>query len=265
MKIHKNAIVNPKAKIGKNVEIAPFAVVYEDVVIGDNSYIGPHAVIMPGTRIGKNCKVFPSAVIGAIPQDLKFKGEYTTVEIGDNTTIREFVTINRGTQSKGKTVVGNNVLLMAYVHIAHDCIIKDHAIIVNAVQIAGEVLVDEWAIIGGSSAVHQFVRIGAHAMISGGSLVRQDVPPFTKAAHEPLSYVGVNSIGLRRRGFSQEKINHIQDIYRILYLSGLNYSNALKKIEKEIPPSKERDMIIEFVRSSERGIMKGYKRERESN
>ncbi len=258
--IHPTAIVSPKAKIGENVKIDPYAIVYEDVEIGDGTWIAPHAVIMPGTRIGKNCKIFPSAVIGAIPQDLKFAGEYTTVEIGDNTTIREFVTVNRGTKSKGKTVVGNNVLLMAYVHIAHDCIIKDNVIIVNAVQIAGEVEVDEWAIIGGSSAVHQFVRIGAHAMISGGSLVRQDVPPFTKAAHEPLSYVGINSIGLKRRGFSQEKINHIQDIYRILYLSGLNYKNAIKKILEEIPQTPERDMIVNFIQNSQRGIMKGYTR-----
>ena len=256
--IHPLAVVNEKAKIGKNVVIEPYAIIYEDVEIGDGTWIGPNAVIMPGTRIGKNCKIFPGAVIGAIPQDLKFAGEYTTVEIGDNTTIREFVTVNRGTKSKGKTIIGNNVLLMAYVHIAHDCIIGNNCIIVNAVQIAGEVEVQDWAIIGGSSAVHQFVRIGAHAMISGGSLVRQDVPPFTKAAHEPLSYVGINSIGLKRRGFSQEKINHIQDIYRILYQSGLNYSNALKKIEEEIPDSPEKKMIIDFVRNSQRGIMKGY-------
>lgn len=207
---------------------------------------------------GKIVRFFPGAVISAIPQDLKFKGEKTIVEIGDNTTIRECATINRGTAAKGVTKVGSNCLIMAYVHIAHDCEIGDNCIITNACQLAGEVVVDDFAIIGGMSAVHQFVHIGRHVMIQGGSLIGKDVPPYVKAGRLPLSYAGVNSIGLRRRGFVNEKINEIQDIYRILFQSGLNNSDAVERIEAEMPASKERDEIIMFVRNSKRGVMKGY-------
>src|SRR5690606_8159239 len=214
--------------------------------------------IYPGARIGKNCKVFPGAVISAVPQDLKFQGEESTVEIGDNTTIRECVTINRGTVDKQTTKVGESCLLMAYVHIAHDCIIGNQPIIANAVRVAGHVSIDEWAIIGGRSAMHQFVRIGLHSLVSGGSLVRKDVPPYTKAAREPLSYAGVNSLGLRRRGFTSESINHIQEVYRYLFLNSLNNSRALEEIEINLPATKERDEIVNFIRSSERGLMKGY-------
>jgi UDP-N-acetylglucosamine acyltransferase len=196
-------------------------------------------------------------VISGIPQDLKFAGENTTVEIGDNTIIREFVTISRGTIDRSKTVIGKNCLLMAYVHVAHDCILGDNCILVNAVQVAGHVRIDEWAIIGGSTSIHQFVKIGSHVMVAGGSLVRKDVPPFTKAAREPLSYSGINSIGLRRRGYSNEKINEIQEIYRHVYLKGLNNSKALDVLELEMPASRERDEIINFIRTSDRGIMKG--------
>jgi UDP-N-acetylglucosamine acyltransferase len=213
---------------------------------------------MPGTRIGKNCRIFPGSVIGAIPQDLKFKGEYTTLEIGDNTTIREYVTINRGTAARGKTVVGNNCLLMAYVHIAHDCVIGNNVIMVNCSQLAGEVLIDDWAILAGMTAVHQFCRIGSHAMISGGSLVRKDVPPFIKAGREPLSYVGINSIGLRRRNYTNEKITEIQDIYRYIYQKGLNVAQAVEIIEAEMPATPERDEILLFVKDSKRGIIRGY-------
>jgi len=213
---------------------------------------------MEGAKIGRNCRIFPGAVISAIPQDLKFDGEETTVEIGDNTTIRECVTINRGTAAKGKTVIGNNCLLMAYSHIAHDCILGDNVIIGNASQIAGEVIIADHAILSGLVAVHQFAKIGPHVMISGGSLVRKDVPPYTKAAREPLSYEGVNSIGLRRRGFAPEKIAEIQEIYRMLYLRGLNNAKALAKIEAEMPATKERDEIISFIKGSDRGIMKGF-------
>jgi UDP-N-acetylglucosamine acyltransferase len=213
---------------------------------------------MEGARIGKNCKIFPGAVISAIPQDLKFNGEDTTTEIGDNTTIRECDTINRGTVAKGKTVVGQNCLLMAYCHIAHDTILGNHVIIGNGTQIAGEVIIHEYAILRGLVAVHQFVNIGPHVMISGGSLVRKDVPPYTKAAREPLSYEGVNSIGLRRRGFTAEKIGEIQEIYRKLYLRGMNNATALINIETEMPATQERDEIISFIRKSDRGVMKGY-------
>jgi UDP-N-acetylglucosamine acyltransferase len=251
------AYVHPDAKIGENVTIEPFATVYNDVVIGDGSWIGPHAVILEGARLGSKCKIFPGAVVSGIPQDLKFDGEYTTTEIGDNTTIRECVTVNRGTKAKGKTVIGNNCLIMAYVHIAHDCVIGNNVILVNSVGVAGEVEIGDWAIISGLTAVHQFSKIGAHAMISGGSLVRKDVPPFVKAAREPLSYVGVNSVGLRRRGFTNEQIYAIQDMYRFIYQSDMNHSSAINHIEANMPKTIERDMVIDFIRNSKRGIMKG--------
>jgi len=213
---------------------------------------------MEGAKIGSNCKIYPGAVISAPPQDLKYNGEETYVIIGNNTTIREFVTINRGTKANMETVVGNNCLLMAYVHVAHDCIIGNNCILANAATLAGHIVIDDWAIIGGLSAIHQFVNIGAHTMISGGSLVRKDVPPYTKSAREPLSYVGINSIGLRRRGFSPEKIKEIQDIYRIIYLKGYNVSQAIDVIEAEMPATSERDEILSFISRSSRGIMKGY-------
>jgi UDP-N-acetylglucosamine acyltransferase len=250
--------IDPKAKLGENVTIDPFTMIHENVEIGDNTWIGSNVTIYPGSKIGKNCKIFPGSVIAGIPQDLKFQGEDSTVIIGDNTTIRECVTISRGTVDKQTTIIGSNCLLMAYVHIAHDCVIGSHVIIANAVQIAGHVMIDDWAIIGGSSAIHQFVKIGMHAMISGGSLVRKDVPPFTKAAREPLSYAGVNSLGLRRRGFSSESISHIQEVYRLLFLNSMNNSKALEEIEVNLPATKERDEILNFIRSSERGVMKGY-------
>ncbi|WP_192346398.1 acyl-ACP--UDP-N-acetylglucosamine O-acyltransferase [Algoriphagus sp. Y33] len=252
------AHIDPKATIGKNVHIDPFTMIGENVTIGDNTWIGPNVTIFSGASIGKNCKIFPGAVIAGIPQDLKFQGEDSTVMIGDNTTIRECVTISRGTVEKQTTVIGSHCLLMAYVHIAHDCVIGSHVIIANSVQIAGHVSIDDWAIVGGSSAVHQFVKIGMHAMVSGGSLVRKDVPPFTKAAREPLSYAGVNSLGLRRRGFSSESISHIQEVYRYLFLNSMNNSRALEEIEVNLPATKERDEILNFIRSSERGVMKGY-------
>ncbi len=256
--IHQLACVHPDAQIGENVIIEPFVNIARDVVIGDGTWIMSNAVIMEGSRIGKNCKIFPGAVIAGIPQDLKFEGEYTTVEIGDNTTIRECVTINRGTKAKNKTIVGNNCLLMAYAHIAHDVRIGNNCVIVSHSGIAGEVEIDDWAILAGGTMVHQFVRIGAHVMIGGASKVRKDVPPYVKAARDPLAYVGVNSIGLRRRGFTNEKIWELQDIYRELYQKGMNHSDALKYIEDNYPQSEERDTIINFVRNSKRGIMKGY-------
>ncbi|MFM7216527.1 MAG: acyl-ACP--UDP-N-acetylglucosamine O-acyltransferase [Bacteroidota bacterium] len=258
-----NYWLHPDARIGENVQIDPFAVIHEGVEIGDGSHIGSNSVIFPGARIGKNVQVYPGAVISAVPQDLKFAGEETFTFIGDNTIIREFVTINRGTAAEGKTVVGSNNLLMAYVHVAHDCIVGNHCILANGVTLAGHVLIDDHAIIGGLSAVHQFVHIGSHVMISGGSLVRKDVPPFVKAAHDPLAYVGINSVGLRRRGFSNEAVTNIQEIYRTLFVKGLSVSHALEAIEKEFVHSEERDGILTFVRKSARGLMKGYRSEEE--
>ncbi len=252
------AYVHPDAKVADNVVIEPFVSIDHDVIIGEGTRIGSSVTILPGTRIGKNCNIFPGSVIGAVPQDLKFKGEYSTVEIGDNNTIREFVTINRGTTAKGKTVIGNNCLLMAYVHVAHDCTVGNNIILVNNVQLAGEVVVDDWAIIGGMSAIHQFVRVGSHVMISGGSLVRKDVPPFIKAGREPLSYVGINSIGLRRRQYNNEKIREIQDIYRYIYQKGLNTAQAVEIIEAEMAATPERDEVLLFVKDSKRGIIRGY-------
>jgi len=213
--------IHPKAKIGKNVTIAPFVTIEEDVVIGDNSEIKASACIQNGTRMGEGCKVFPGAIVGSIPQDLKYKGEKTTLEIGNNVIIREYCTVNIGTNASGKTIVGDNCLIMAYVHVAHDCIVGANSILANCVNLAGHIEIGEKSILGGMTAVHQFVRIGAHSMISGGSLVRKDVPPYIKAAREPLSYTGVNSIGLRRRGFSEDQIHNIQDIYRLLYVRSL--------------------------------------------
>jgi UDP-N-acetylglucosamine acyltransferase len=252
------ANVHPDAKIGNNVIIEPFATVQGDVIIDDNSWIGPNAVIWDGARLGKNVKVFPAASVSSLPQDLKFAGEKTETFIGDNTVIRESVTISRGTADKHKTVIGKNCLLMAYVHIAHDCVVGNNCILANAVQVAGHVTIDDWAIIAGASALHQFVKVGAHVMLSGGSLVRKDVPPFTKAAREPLTYAGINTVGLRRRGFTSEKISEIQEIYRYIFLKGFNNSKALEMVENEVPASTERDYIVEFIRTSERGIMKGY-------
>lgn len=252
------AYVHPDAQIAENVVIDPFVTIDKNVVIEEGTRIGSNATILEGAHIGKNCKIFPGAVISAVPQDLKFRGEKTTVKIGDNTTIRECVTINRGTAARGRTVVGNNCLIMAYVHIAHDCLIGDQVILGNATQIAGEVIIDDWAILSGLVAVHQFVHIGKHVMISGGSLVSKDVPPFVKAGRSPLSYVGINSIGLRRRGFSNEKIREIQDVYRFLYQKGLNNTDALEAIEAEMSATGERDEIILSVRNSKRGIMRGF-------
>ncbi|WP_027000604.1 acyl-ACP--UDP-N-acetylglucosamine O-acyltransferase [Eisenibacter elegans] len=257
MKNSPLAYIHPDAKIADDVVIEPFATIYENVEIGEGTWIGPNAVIMPGARIGKHCKIHPGAVISNIPQDLKFEGEDTTVVIGDYTTIRECVTVNRGTKDKFTTQVGSHCLLMAYVHVAHDCIIGDHCVIANSVQIAGHVSIEDYAIVGGTSAVHQFVKIGAHAMVGGGSLVRKDVPPYIMAGREPLSYDGINSIGLRRRGFSNEAIGNLQQIYRIIFQQGLNITNALKAVEEAIEDSPERAHVLDFVRSSERGIIKG--------
>jgi UDP-N-acetylglucosamine acyltransferase len=256
--IHPHTYIHPNAKLARNVKVDPFTVIHEDVEIGEGTWIGSNVTIMEGTRLGKNCRVFPGAVLGGIPQDLKYAGEKTLVEIGDNTTIREFVTINRGTTDKWKTKVGNNCLIMAYTHIAHDCLIGDNCVMSNSVQLAGHVTMGDWSWIAGVSAVHQFVQIGQHAYIAGGSLVSKDVPPYIKAVRTPLSYGGVNSVGLKRRGFELEKINHILDIYRFIYNKGMNTTQALEYIEEELPATDERDEIVTFIRESGRGIIKRY-------
>jgi UDP-N-acetylglucosamine acyltransferase len=255
--VSKLAYVHPDAKLGKNVTVEPFAYIADNVVIGDGTWVGPNATILYGARIGKNCKIFPGAVVSGIPQDMKFRGEESTAEIGDNTTIREGVTVNRGTAAVGKTVVGNNCLLMALVHVGHDCLIGDNCILGNTTGLAGEVKVDDWAIISGGSLVHQFSHIGGHVIIGGGGRVRIDVPPFIKADRDPLAYMGLNSVGLTRRGFTKERIDEIHNIYRSIYQMGMNTTQALDYVEKEFKPSHDRDYILEFIRTSERGIIKG--------
>ena len=250
------ASIHPDAKIGEGVEIGPFVTIDRDVEIGDGCIIDASATICQYTKLGKNCHVFPSAVIGAVPQDLKFHGEVTWTLIGDNNVLREFVTVHRGTFSKGQTVIGNNNLIMAYCHVAHDCVLHNHIIMSNTTQLAGEVEVDDFAIIGGGTLVHQFSHIGSHVMIQGGSRINKDIPPYVIAAREPIAYCGVNSVGLNRRGFTPEQIHTIQEVYRMIFQGGMNTTQAVAKIEAEMPESAERDTIINFVKASTRGIIK---------
>jgi len=251
------AYVHPDARLENNVTVEPFAYIGDNVVIGEGTWVGPNAVIMCGARIGKNCKIFPSAVISAIPQDLKFKGEDTTAEIGDGTIIREGATINRGTAATGKTVVGNDCLLMAYSHVGHDCRVGNNCIMGNNSGLAGEVKVDDWAILSAGTLVHQFTRIGGHVMIGGGAKVRIDVPPYIKADRDPLCYLGLNTVGLTRRGFEKEKIDEIHNIYRVIYQRNMNFSQALDFIGKNFRQSSERDYIVEFIKNSGRGVIRG--------
>lgn len=254
---------NPIAsvRIGDGVHIEPSANIHGGIIIEEGSWIGSNCTIHDGARIGKYCKIFPGAVVSAIPQDLKFKGEKTTLEIGDHTVVREFATLNRGTEYHGKTQIGSHCLIMAYVHVAHDCIIGNHVILVNGVNLAGHVEIEDWAILEGLVAVQQFTRIGRHAFVAGGSLVRKHVPPYVKAAREPLAYAGINSIGLRRRQYTTEQINEIQELYRQIFLSGMNTSQALDHIEQHLPATEERDEIVTFIRNAARGIIKGHARE----
>jgi len=251
------AYVHPKARVAENVIIEPFAYIAENVEIGEGTSVAPHATILFGARIGNNCRIFPSAVISGIPQDLKFRGEETTAEIGDNTTVREGATINRGTASAGRTIIGNNCLIMAYAHVGHDCIIGNNCILGNGTGLAGEVRIDDWAILSAGTLVHQFARIGGHVMIGGGSKVRTDVPPFIKADRDPLIYLGLNTVGLTRRGFERDRIDYIHNIYRAIYQNGMNVSQALDFIEKEIHQTPDSEYILEFIRKSERGIIRG--------
>ncbi|MBD5289475.1 MAG: acyl-ACP--UDP-N-acetylglucosamine O-acyltransferase [Bacteroides sp.] len=248
--------VDSDARIGNNVKIGNFSVIYDDVEIGDNCEIANNVTIFPGARIGSGVKIFPGAVVAGIPQDLKFRGEKTYAYVGDGTTLRECVTVNRGTASKGKTVVGENCLIMAYSHVAHDCMVGNRVIISNASQLAGEVRIDDCAVIGGGSLIHQFCHLGRNIMLQGGALVNKDIPPFVKAAREPISYVGLNTIGLHRHGFSEEDISEINKIYRILYLSDLNVQNAIKLILETVPDSEFRREIVDFVNNSGRGVIR---------
>lgn len=251
------AFISPEAKIHPSVEIGPFTTIEGNVEIGEGTKIMSNVTIMSGARIGKNCTIFPGAVVGGIPQDLKFRGEDSVAIVGDNTVIRECVTIHRGTASKGKTVVGNHCLIMAYCHVAHDCEVGDYVIMSNAVQLGGEVVVDDYAVIGGGTLVHQFCHLGKNIMIQGGALINKDIPPYVKAAHEPISFNGINSIGLRRKEFTDEQVNTIHEVYRYLYLSGMNFTDAIQKIEEELPATPERDEVVEFVKNSKRGIIRG--------
>ncbi|MDP4630076.1 MAG: acyl-ACP--UDP-N-acetylglucosamine O-acyltransferase [Flavobacteriales bacterium] len=251
------AQIHPDAKIGEGVEIGPFTTIYGDVVIGEGTWIGPNVTIMDGARIGKNCRIFPGAVISAIPQDLKFAGEKTTVEIGDNTTIRECCTLNRGTKDRMTTKVGSNCLLMAYVHLAHDAFVGDNCVIANSANIAGHVTIGNWVVVEGVVAVQQFIEIGDHAFIAGGSLVRKNVPPFIKVAREPLSFIGVNSIGLRRRGYSDEQVSRLEDIYRALFVHNNSLAAGVKQIVETLPESEEKQIVLEFIERSEKGVVRG--------
>lgn len=256
-KISELAYVHPEAQLGKDVTVEAFAFIDKNVEIGDKTHVMPHATILSGSRIGKECVIFPHATIGAIPQDLKFVGEETIAVVGDRTTVRESATINRGTASRGHTLVGSDCLIMAYAHVAHDCEIGNNVIIGNATQLAGEIEIDDYAIVSGGTLAHQFTRIGAHVMVQGGSRVPKDVPPYTMVGREPLVYVGLNFVGLRRRSFTSETINAIQEVYRILYQSGLNTTQALNKIEEELPQTEERDHIVQFFKESSRGVIRG--------
>jgi UDP-N-acetylglucosamine acyltransferase len=251
------AYIHKDARLGENLTVEPFAYIAGNVTIGEGTWVGPGAVILDGARIGKNCKIFPGAVISGIPQDLKFKGEETTAELGDNSTVREGVTVNRGTAAVGKTVVGSNCLLMAYTHIGHDCHIGNYVIMGNGCGLAGEVKVDDWAIISGATLVHQFARIGGHVIIGAAGKVRIDVPPFIKADREPLAYMGLNTVGLTRRAFTKERIDEIHDIYRAIYQKRMNTSAALEYVENNFKTSPDRDYILEFFRKSERGVIRG--------
>lgn len=251
------ANVSSKAKIGKNVTIEPFATVYEDVEIGDNTYIHPNAIIYPDTTIGSNCQIFPGALVGIVSQDLKYKGEKAKTVVGNNTVIREYVTIHKGTSDRMLTAVGDNCLIMAYAHIAHDCIVGNNVILANYVGLAGHVTIEDFVILEGFAAVQQFTVIGAHSFIAGASKVRKNVPPFIRVAREPLQYIGVNTVGLSRRGFDKETINQIEDIYRLIFVRGHNITNALELVEQEIADNATRQQIVEFIRNSKEGIVKG--------
>jgi UDP-N-acetylglucosamine acyltransferase len=251
------ASVSKDAQIGQNVRIDPFAVIHEDVIIGNGTRIHSNVALYPGTRIGEDCEVFPGAVLGVVPQDLKFENEYTTVEIGNHTIIRECVTIHRGTSDKLKTAVGDNCLLMTYVHVAHDCQIGNNVILASYTGLSGHVIIDDYAILEGKVAAQQFAHIGKHAFIGGASLIRKDVPPYIKAAREPLTFAGVNSVGLRRRGYSDEQVREIEDIYRAIYVQNSNLSKGVEAVLQSMDKTPLRDEIIGFIQGSDKGVIRG--------
>lgn len=251
------ANVHPKARIGKNVTIEAFATIYEDVEIGDDCYIHPNAIIYPDTIIGAGSKIFPGAVIGIVSQDMKYKGEKSNTVIGKNTTIREYATIHKGTADRMTTKVGDNCLIMCYAHLGHDCLIGNNVIIANNGTLAGHITVEDFVVIEGVVSAQQFVSIGAHSFVAGASLVRKSIPPYIRVAREPLQYIGVNTIGLSRRGFDKEVIKQIEDIYRIIFVRGHNLSNALEIVQKEVPDSAAKQQILDFIRKQEDGIVKG--------
>jgi UDP-N-acetylglucosamine acyltransferase len=251
------AYVDPSAQLGADVNVEPFAYIGPDVIVGDSTWVGPHATLLGQTRVGRECKLFPGCVVGADSQDLKYKGEPTRVEIGDRTSIRECVTVHRATTDRMVTRVGSDCLIMAYVHIAHDVHVGDHVILANACNVAGHVVIEDHVIIEGMVGIQQFVRVGKHAFIAGGSLVRKNVPPYIKAAREPLSYIGINGIGLRRRGFDIDRIQGIEDIYRTLYVLNNNMTQAVKAAELELPTSDDKDTVLSFIRQSDKGIIRG--------
>ena len=254
----KNTFIDNKAVLGNNIQIGNSVTIEQDVVIGDNTQIGNNVTILSGSRIGENCQIHSNAVLGGIPQDLKYNGEYTLLEIGDNNIIREFVTINKGTVSKGKTCIGDSNLIMSNAHIGHDCVIGNNCIIGFSVGMAGEVVVEDWVNISGLTAIHQFSVIGEHAMISGLSRIVKDVPPYVIAAHEPLRFAGINTVGLKRKGFDSLKIDELRLIYRVLFQEKRNTKFALEIINEEFEKTVERDKILNFVRQSKRGIIKGF-------
>jgi len=251
------AQISPKAQIGKNVEIGPFSTLYEDVEIGDNTKIHPNVVIYPGARIGRHCEIYPGAVISAVPQDLKFEGEQTTVAIGDHTVIRECVTVHRATKDKWVTRIGSNCLIMAYVHIAHDCQIGNGVILASYVGLSGHCIVDDFAILEGSVGTQQFMKIGKHAFLAGGTLIRKDVPPYVKAAREPITFAGVNSIGLRRKGFEDSAIREIEEVYRTIFVLNSSVSKGVKAVREQLLESVYAQEIIAFIESSDKGIIRG--------
>ena len=255
--IHPLALVDKKAQLGENVTIGPSAMIGDDVVIGDGSIIGPYAIIQNGTRLGRECKVASFAVVGGPPQDLKYKGEPTSIEVGEKCDIREYVTLNRGTIESGKTVIGCNCMFMANAHVGHDCIVGDHCILANSVALAGHVTLDNWVIIGGLTPVHQFVHIGDHTMVGGAYRVTKDIPPYIRAGREPMVFEGLNSVGLRRRGFSREAIDLIDKAYILIYQSNLNVSQAVVRIKEEVEQTAEIQSIINFIATSKRGIIPG--------
>lgn len=254
----ENTFIDRKATLGNNIRIGNGVTIEQDVVIGNNTQIGNNVTILSGSRIGENCQIHSNVVLGGAPQDLKYNGEYTILEIGNNNIIREFVTINKGTISKGKTCIGNSNLIMSNAHIGHDCIIGNNCIIGFSVGMAGEVTVEDWVNISGLTAIHQFSIIGEHAMISGLSRVVKDIPPYVIVAHEPLRFAGINTVGLKRRGFDSQKIDELKSIYRVLFQEKRNTKFALEIISEEFEKTIERDKILDFVHRSKRGIIKGF-------